>query len=376
MLMTRVAEPGDVDACRLIHTHGARALVERLSDGSGSDHDVHDRHGKVTAWAERLRVAHIDEIEDEARGVDARLLCPGDAEWPIALDDLALLGGGVGERRGGSPFAVWVRGAGELRTLAATSVAIVGARAATAYGEHVAGDIALGCAVEGITIVSGGAYGIDAAAHRGALAARRPTVSVLACGIDRLYPAGHVPMLRHVMEQGCLVSEAAPGCAPTRGRFLVRNRLIAAITGGTVVVEAALRSGSLNTARWADDLGRSVMGVPGPVTSAASRGVHELLRGGSAVLVTAADEVIEHLSPIGTGLAPRREAPASRLDGLSRDARRLLDAVPRFQPASTTSIGLAAGMSRSLVATTLGMLADGGWVERVDVDRWRQIDRS
>jgi DNA processing protein len=234
----------------------------------------------------------------------------------------------------------------------------------------VAGDLALGCAVGDWTVVSGGAYGIDAAAHRGALAANRATVCVLAGGIDRLYPAGHAPMLRRILERGCLVGEPAPGCAPSRTRFLVRNRLIAALSRGTVVVEAAVRSGSLNTARWAADLGREVMGVPGPVTSATSRGVHDLLREMHAMLVTTAAQVVEQLSPMGEALTPRPAAAPEAADGLPEQSRRVLDAVPRRDPASTASIALTAGLARPVVARRLDWLLAAGWVIQPEPGRW------
>jgi DNA processing protein len=239
-----------------------------------------------------------------------------------------------------------------------------------------AGELALGCAVQDWTVVSGGAYGIDAAAHRGALAANRPTLCVLAGGIDRLYPAGHAPMLRRILERGCLVSEAAPGCAPSRTRFLVRNRLIAAQATGTVVVEAAVRSGSLNTARWAADLGREVMGVPGPVTSAASRGVHELLREEHAVLVTTAAQVVEQLAPIGEALTPHPAAPPRAVDGLPAQTQRVLDAVPRRKPASTASIALTAGLARPLVARRLDWLLASGWVLQSEPGHWVAATQS
>jgi DNA processing protein len=370
MLLSWVAEPGDADACELVQAYGAETLLQRLSAVVPG----HDDTTKVAGWAARLRAVDAEDLVETAREAQARFVCPGDREWPTRLGDLAALGGGQGDRRGGAPFGLWVRGAGDLGSLTATSVAIVGARAATAYGEHVSGDLAIGCSVAGWTVVSGGAYGIDVAAHRGALAADRPTVCVLAGGVDRLYPAGHAPLLRRILERGCLVSEAAPGCAPTRGRFLVRNRLIAALTLGTVVVEAAVRSGSLNTARWADDLARSVMGVPGPVTSAASRGVHELLRSAAGVLVTDADEVVETLSPIGTGLAPRREEAPRPADALGRETRQVLDAVPRRQPAPSASIALTAGLPHRCVVDRLAWLARAGWVHQVDDDRWCQAE--
>jgi DNA processing protein len=372
MLLSRVVEPGDPDACALVAAHGAEALLARLADRSDPDDDA----GKVAGWVERLRFSHRQRVDDDLHDLDARYVCPGDSEWPLQLGVLTRGVRTGGDRRGGAPFGLWVRGSGDLGALTRSGVAVVGARAATAYGEHVAGELAIGCAVAGWTVVSGGAYGIDASAHRGALAAERATVCILAGGVDRLYPAGHAPMLRRILERGCLVSEAAPGCAPSKSRFLVRNRLIAALTAGTVVVEAALRSGSLNTARWARDLGRVVMGVPGPVTSAASAGVHELLRSELALLVTAPDEVVEHLSPIGTGLAPRRQAPEQPRDRLGPVTRQVLDAVPLRQPATVASVARAAGLGQPEVTRRLAVLLADGWVDEPAPGRWQAVGVS
>ncbi len=371
MQMSRIAEPGDTDACALIHEHGAQPLVTRLVSGR-----LDNTAPKVQGWAERLPGAGADELRARADRAGARYVCPGDDEWPRWVDDLAALEGGSGDRRAGAPFGLWVRGSGDLAELTRCSVAIVGARAATAYGEHVAGDLAVGCADRSWTVVSGGAYGIDAAAHRGAVAAGAATVAVLAGGVDRLYPAGNSHLLRRVTERGVIVSEAAPGCAPSKSRFLVRNRLIAAVTKGTVVVEAALRSGSLNTARWASDLARHVMGVPGPVTSMASAGVHELLRQPEAVLVTAADEVVEQLSPMGVGLASRKAAPPKATDGLDPHWRQVLDAVPRVTPVSARSVAAAAGIAYDDVLRALRSLADLGLVDDLGADQWRLSARA
>ena len=314
MRMSRIAEPGDADACRLVREFSAAALVERLAAGRASQ-------PKAQAWTERLASADVDVMLRAAERVSATYLIPGDEAWPVELADLAVLESATGDRRAGEPFGLWVRGPLALTGLPSTAVAIVGARASTEYGDHVAGALAAGCSAHDRAVISGGAYGIDAAAHRGALAGDGPTVAVLASGIDRLYPTGHRGLLDEVAVAGLLVSEAAPGCAPSRSRFLVRNRLIAALSGGTVVVEAALRSGSLNTARWARDIGRVVMGVPGPVTSMMSAGVHELLRQPEGVLVTDVDEVLELLSPIGCGLAPPKQGPVVAWDGLSTALR-------------------------------------------------------
>jgi DNA processing protein len=194
-------------------------------------------------------------------------------------------------------------------------------------------------------VVSGGAFGIDAAAHRGAMAAEAPTVAVLACGVDRPYPAAHGALFHRIAETGLLVSEWPPGCAPLRHRFLVRNRLIAALTRGTVVVEAAARSGAQATARRAQQLGRQVLVVPGPVTSAMSVGCHELLREEElgATLVASAAHVISAVGRIGDDLATSAVRPSSPRDGLSDLAARVLDACPVRTGVSPERLASVAG---------------------------------
>lgn len=363
MILSGVCEPGDTDACRLVREHSAGSLLARLrSNPSGAP--------KVRDWAERLPLVDLDAALRAAEHAAARYLIPGDPEWPAGLDDLQQLEDETGDRRGGAPFGLWVRGAGDLGALCKQAVSIVGARAATAYGERAAGDVAFSAARAGYTVVSGGAYGIDAAAHRGALAAECPTISILAGGIDRPYPAGNYQLLCRIIELGAVVSEAAPGCAPSKSRFLVRNRLIAGSSSGTVVVEAALRSGSLNTARWARDIGRHVMGVPGPITSKLSAGVHELLRQPETVLVTDGAEVIEQLSPVGTGLAAVKTGPVLALDQLDVRSKQLLDAVPKRMAASSRSIAAVAGLEHLDVAQRLPALARIGLVV-TEQGRWR-----
>ena len=178
-------------------------------------------------------------------------------------------------------------------------------------------------------MVSGGAFGIDGAAHRGALAGSGLTVAVVAGGLRTPYPQGHAALFARIARDGLLVSEWPPDATPQRHRFLVRNRLIAALTSGTVVVEAGVRSGALATGRQALRCGRVVMGVPGPVTSAESVGVHQFLRSRDEVsLVTRAAEVVELVGRIGDDLAPRLEAPAAARDGLEPVALRVLDGLP------------------------------------------------
>ena len=229
-----------------------------------------------------------------------RLICPGDPEWPGQLADLG----------DDQPYALWLRGNADLRFSCLRSVAIVGSRAATAYGSYVAAEFAASVAARGWAVVSGGAFGVDAAAHRGALGADGVTVAVLACGVDVPYPAAHAELFDAIAAQGVLVSEWPPGRHVSRLRFLVRNRVIAALATGTLVVEAGERSGALNTARHARDLGRRLMAVPGPVTSDLSAGCHQIIREWQGTLVTSAAEVIEHLSPVGETVALRAAATA------------------------------------------------------------------
>jgi DNA processing protein len=242
-------------------------------------------------------------------------------------------------------MALWVRGAGRLDEVIDRSVAIVGSRAATAYGEHVAGEFAAGLGERGWTVVSGGAYGIDGAAHRGALAVGAPTVAVLACGVDRVYPSGHGALFARIAESGLLLSEWPPGSAPHRHRFLVRNRLIAALTRGTVVVEAAARSGAQATAQRARRIGKEVMAVPGPVTSAMSVGCHELLRehADGVRLVASAVHVLDAVGALGSDLAPPPDRPPTARDGLSDVAVRVLDACPVRSGASPERLAAIAG---------------------------------
>jgi DNA processing protein len=220
-------------------------------------------------------------------------------------------------------------------------------------------------------VVSGAAFGIDQAAHRGALAVKGPTVAVLACGVDRPYPAAHRMLLDYIADTGLVVSELPLGAAPTRVRFLARNRLIAALTRGTVVVEAALRSGALNTANWAERLNRVLMGVPGPVTSAPSEGVHELIRTRGASLVTRGEDVLELVAPSGAFLGLPLRGPAHATDALTDRERQVLDAVPVRQPAGCVSIARTAGIGEPEVTGVLGRLTASGLIEQGD-GGWRR----
>jgi DNA processing protein len=266
------------------------------------------------------------------------------------------------DHRGGPPLGLWVKGPTRLDELS-RSVAVVGARSATTYGTEVAAGIATALVRAGHTVVSGAAFGIDQAAHRGALGVDGANVAVLACGADRAYPTAHHDLLDHLGRTSAVVAEVPPGCAPTRGRFLSRNRLIAALTKGTVVVEAAARSGALNTASWAARLNRHLMGVPGPVTSAQSEGVHQLIHQGAASLVTSGDEVLEIVGEAGTHLATPPRAPSRRRDKVPPRDSRVLDAVPLARPAPVDSIATTAGMALLDVQAALRRLGRDGLVE-------------
>nr|WP_101836273.1 DNA-processing protein DprA [Frankia canadensis] len=326
------------------------------------------RHGAAQVWA-RMRPGHpgVDprrDLEAAARA-GARLVCPRDPEWPAELSALDRLDGDGGRTTAGAPLCLWVRGPGELRDLAARAVAVVGCRAATSYGLHLAGDIAFALAEQGWAVVSGAAFGIDAAAHRGALAAEGSTVAVLAGGVDVPYPAAHVELLAEIARTGAVVSEVAPGTPPYRRRFLTRNRVIAALCRGTVLIEAGVRSGALNTVAHARRLGRQVMAVPGPVTSAMSAGCHRLLRDfrEETALVTSADDVREEIGTVGR-FAPRPLTAGAR-DGLSAVVRELLDAMPARAPVGASVLARSLGLRPQEVLAMLGPLVVEGLVESV-----------
>ena len=358
--LSRIFEPGDLRVSRLVDELGAGTVYDALRG-------ERDLEGVLTDVAGRL--AEVDPARElaQAARLGVRFVVPGDAEWPRQLDGLA--GAAALQERGGLPLGLWVRGPLRLDTLD-RSVAVVGSRSATTYGAGVAAEVAAVTAREGFTVVSGAAFGIDQAAHRGAVAAGGTSVAVLACGADRVYPAAHRAMIEHLAAEGAVLSETPPGGAPTRLRFLSRNRIIAALTRGTVVVEAAVRSGALNTANWATRLNRSVMGVPGPVTSAPSQGVHQLIRTNVATLVTSGADVLEMLGGAGEHLVEEPRAAERPRDRLSTRHQQVLDAVPSERAAGTDSIARAAGIGLREVRSALDALERRGLVHRVE-EGWR-----
>ncbi|GHH16201.1 DNA-processing protein DprA [Streptomyces lanatus] len=356
VFLSRVVEPGDEVVGRWVREFGVGEVVRRLREGAEPLPRVsHKRWEGLRARGMRAEPGRDLAV---ARDAGVRFLCPGDVEWPAQLDDL-------GDAR---PLGLWVRGRASLRMWALRSVAVVGARACTEYGAHMAATLAGGLAERGWVVVSGGAYGVDGAAHRGALGAGGATVAVLACGVDWPYPRGHTQLINRIAEQGLVIGELPPGDHPTPSRFIVRNRVIAALTRGTVVVEAAHRSGSLVTARAAQRLGRHTIGVPGPATSGLSAGVHELLRG-DATLVTDAAEVVELVGDMGE-LAPERRGPVLPRDLLEPAARRVLAALPGGRAARTDEIARGAQTTEDDAIARLYELRSLGYVERHG-DSWK-----
>lgn len=354
--LARLVEPGRRSLHAAVARYGAAALWEALQGhgpvpGLGAAGAAGARHRAVD-WAPERDLELLHRL-------GGRLVCPGDPEWPADR-----LGWDPDLIEHAPPLALHLRGPGRLDVLARRAVAVVGSRACSAYGALVARDLGLGLADRGWTVVSGAAYGIDAAAHSGALSSSgAPTVAVLACGLDVTYPRGHDRLLARIAERGLVVTELPVASAPTRGRFLVRNRLIAALSAGTVAVEAARRSGSLATVERARALGRQVAAVPGPVTSATCAGTNGLLRQGATCVTDVAD-VIDLVGELGGDAEPDRPREQRPRDQLSATVRQVLDAVPLRQSAGPASIARAAGVSPLVVQQVLPPLVLAGLVER------------
>ncbi len=350
MAWARIAEPDDHLARRLIMVYGVVDGLDIARRGSAAG---------ITGLSDRFQ-ARLDSLDVDrdlviADRVGARVLVPGDSEWPLLVDDLEM-----------PPWALWVQGPLDLESATRRSVAVVGARASTAYGNAVAGEIAAGMADRGFTVASGGAFGIDAAAHRATLAVDGATISVLACGVDRSYPAAHTQLLDQIRRSGAVLSEMPPGSAPMRTRFLARNRIIAALGSGTVLVEAGLRSGARKTVSATVALKRPVGAVPGPVTSMVSAGCHEEIRNERAVLVTDAAEVADLIGAIGDDLAPDKHGPQRASDALDEVAMRVWQSLPGSESGamSVDRLTRVAGLGAMEALSALGRLDAAGQAQR------------
>ena len=350
-----IVEPGDRVAGALVAGMGApealRAVIDRWEpsrlQAEADELSVDELGAALGRWRPRIDSAAALRALAQAARFGARLTVPGDADWPSGL-------AGLGDN---APLALWVRGATAALRALDRSIALVGARAATGYGEHVTMEASAGLVDRGYAIVSGAAYGIDGMAHRAALASSGSTIAFLAGGVDRFYPSGHESLLTRIVDTGAVVSELPCGSSPTRWRFLQRNRLIAASSLATVVIEAGWRSGSLNTAGHAASIGRPLGAVPGPVSSAASAGCHLLIRDRGAVLVSTPDEMAE--------LAPLPPAAAGAVDG-SASAQTAESSVSatRTGGSATRTGGSATRTGGSATRTGGSATRTGGWVTR------------
>jgi len=262
--------------------YGAQELVERISDGAYTDYK---KSGFKLSGS--LAKIEAEALEQQVADAGAFLLTRSDVDWPSRLDDLKA-----------PPIALIGRGARAALGNLDLSLSIVGTRNPTEYGVRIAGDFAAGAVDRGWTVVSGGAYGIDSAAHRGAIIAEGQTIAILGGGVNSVFPSGNERLFREIVENGLLLSEVLPNVHAIPARFLTRNRLIAAISRATIVVEAAFRSGSLRTARDAAEIFRPVLAVPGPITSPTSDGCHRLIGERTAEIVTSIADLMELVGPL------------------------------------------------------------------------------
>ncbi len=353
---SRIAEPGDRAAGELIAALGVVAALQLLTTGAtsayvlstavaaGLDWTPREARTALGRWVPRLD--YDATLGDITRGIEAKLrvITPEDAAWPGPLHDLG----------SHMPSLLWLRG--DPRHLAGPALSVVGARAATSYGTQITAEIVDGVCAAGLTIVSGAAYGVDAVAHRTALAAEVPTVAVLAGGVDRVYPQAHEALLGRISSAGTVCAEMIPGSAPTRWRFLMRNRIIAALSAATLVTEAGTRSGTLNTAGHAAELGRALGAVPGPVTSAASAGCHMLIRDYGAALITNARQacelvgVTDHLEMFADSASNESDTRQPSVHG------RVIDALPLRGVRAVSEVARHAGLTLGETQRTLAEL--------------------
>ncbi|MEG8180539.1 DNA-protecting protein DprA [Nocardia terpenica] len=316
----------------------------------------------------------IDRAAKDLETVDrlgGRVVTPDDPERPA----WRLLGlGQLDPSRDAAaavPLVLWVRG--PLSVLHATeqALAVVGARCSTGYGEQVTGEIAADLAARGWTIVSGAAFGIDGTAHRAALAVGGSTIAVLGCGIDRAYPAQHDRLLTEIAENGAVVSEYPPGATAHKHHFLARNRLIASLADGVLVVEAGLRSGARNTVKWARRLGRPTLAIPGPVTSAASVGCHRMIRDGEALLVTRAEEILDEAGPLHLCFPGNQPTE----DNLTGDEALVYAALPTAGSRLPRELATHSGLSLTAVRAVLPALELAGLIGS-DSSGWFRVARN
>ena len=279
--LLNVIEPGSEFWCNEVKERGAIEVLASIKDG------FYLTKKQIEKIVSRLATFEIEKVVEEISKCGAKFIYPGDKEWPTSLNDLRI-----------PPFGLIMKGEFEFLSALQNSIAIVGTRNPTPYGARISSEFAAALADREWSIVSGGAIGIDAAAHQGALAAEGITFGVLAGGVNQPYPLSNVRLFNGIQDRGLLISEVMPHVHPVPHRFLIRNRLIAALTKGTIVVEAAYRSGSLRTAREAAEIFRPVMAVPGPINVPTSEGCHRLISDRCAEIVTSIKDILDLVNPL------------------------------------------------------------------------------
>lgn len=336
-----------------------------------------DKFGKALAtrrlrWNRRMERT-LNAEAHMAATCGAWLVTPADPLWPPQLNDL-------GPTR---PYGLWCRGDSRhlLDVASAPSVALVGSRDPSIYGTEATTHLAAELARRGYTVISGGAMGIDIAAHRAALTQQSsdlPTIAFMAGGLDRLYPAQNSDALNMIVDRGLIMSEVSVGNTPTRWRFLERNRLIAALARHTIVVEARWRSGALNTARHAMEIGRTLWAVPGQINSPNSVGTNRLLRDGLAQTLTEAADILEYDAAAGFELGTEHEsewdqaASSSALDELTERQGRVWDDLSPRSYRGVDEIAAALGLSARDVMADLFHLGRCGLAESSGTS-WRKV---
>lgn len=351
--------------CALGHLASPKLAILVREEGPEWVWDQLSKGKEDQPWSRKAAAITPKQIWEETQRCGAAFLTPDDELWPSQLKDLdnSLVGG-----QGGAPFGLWVRG--EIPSYW-NAVSIVGARAASQYGIASATELSAELSSVGVQIISGLAFGIDAAAHRGALGVGGTTIAVVASGVDRPYPSANAALAEILVRNGAIISEAPPGAHPTRPSFLARNRIIAALGRATIVVEAALRSGAKNTAAWASELGRLVLALPGQVTSTLSATPHRLIRSGQAILITDARDVLTELAPLGSFEEPSGRGKDCPFDGLPDEAKTVREAIEVGEEVSANILTRRTGLPLVSCLAALQFLAEGGWLERGPEDGWR-----
>lgn len=352
-----VAPLANPQLASLVVQYGAEEIWNRLLSGDSD-----------TALARRVKNTDLDQIVAATKQTASRFLIPGDESWPTKLADLdrcEAVSNMVGE-----PFGLWTLGPGEIADWSEKAITIVGARACTSYGERVAFDLAYELA-NGYTVISGGAYGIDVKAHQGALAAGGKTIAVLANGVDQIYPRGNTETLLKIREQGLILSELPPGANPTRAGFLARNRLVAALSKATLIVEASVRSGARNTANWALAMGRELLAVPGEITSGCSYTPNQLIHDGAAILVASTTDVLSVIAPLGDTPEQSLFGEETLFDQLSESEMAIRDCIPARSKRSVGEISLITGIEVPNCISSLTRMEILGLVKQTADNRWR-----